>query len=473
MIALVNTNRMAPLIAPIGLDYIAGALRRAGAEAEVVDLALADDAEAELERRLAAADPQLVAVTFRNTDDCFYPSAQSFLPALQRTVASIRRLTGAPVVLGGVGFSIMPGAIVERVGAEFGIRGDGEASLPRLHRELLRRRRFEDVPGLIWRDGGVLRRNAPAWPETLRVPTERAAIDNAAYFRLGGQGGFETKRGCDRGCAYCADALAKGPSPRLRPPAEVADEVASLLRQGVDVLHTCDCEFNVPVEHAREVCRELIRRRLGERVRWYAYVTVRPFDAALAALMRRAGCVGVNFTTDSACPAMLAAYRQPHRKEDIARVVAQCKAEGIAVMLDLLLGGPGETAESLAETIGFLKRVDADAVGAALGVRVYPGTPMERMVARAERRSSGGIRRDYDGPVDLLRPTFYVSPALGDAPAALVRELIAGDVRFFEPADDTVTGGDHNYNDNTALVEAIAGGARGAYWHILRRMRGG
>jgi hypothetical protein len=115
-----------------------------------------------------------------------------------------------------------------------------------------------------------------------------------------------------------------------------------------------------------------------------------------------------------------------------------------------------------------------------------------------------GIRRRYDGPIDLLRPTFYVSPALGDHPARLARELIGGDARFFEPQDDrprraadesgaaarggasrggastggkstrsASTGGDHNYNANRSLSEAIAAGARGAYWDILRRLRCG
>lgn len=81
----------------------------------------------------------------------------------------------------------------------------------------------------------------------------------------------------------------------------------------------------------------------------------------------------------------------------------------------------------------------------------------------------------YQGPIDLVRPTFYVSPALGQRPARLVRELIAGDPRFFEPADDepevSEPGANYNYNANTALAEAIAAGARGAYWDILRRMR--
>jgi hypothetical protein len=90
--------------------------------------------------------------------------------------------------------------------------------------------------------------------------------------------------------------------------------------------------------------------------------------------------------------------------------------------------------------------------------------------------SSPGLRRHYDGPIDLVRPTFYISPALGEHPAHLVRDLIGGDRRFFPPEDDMPHAeaelqGDHNYNDNQALVDAIRAGERGAYWDILRRLR--
>jgi hypothetical protein len=88
-----------------------------------------------------------------------------------------------------------------------------------------------------------------------------------------------------------------------------------------------------------------------------------------------------------------------------------------------------------------------------------------------------GLHRRYEGRVDLLQPTFYVSPALGDRPARLVRDLIAGDPRFFEPEDESVPSGradregDYNYNENRPLAEAIAQGARGAYWDVLRNLR--
>jgi radical SAM superfamily enzyme YgiQ (UPF0313 family) len=480
MLVLVNTNRMQPLVGPIGLDYVAGAARRAGIETAVVDLALAADPAAALREHFARQDARLVGISFRNADDCFWPSARWFAPDLAQMVRTVCGLTEAPIVLGGIGLSIFAAELLAYTGADFAVRGDGERAVPALLAELGGRRRLERVPGLVWREGGAVRRNPPAWGDAADVPTARDAVDNAAYFRLGGQGGVETKRGCPRRCLYCADPLAKGAASRLRPAADVADEFASLLGQGVDVLHLCDAEFNVPRDHALAVCEELARRSLGERVRWYAYLAATPFDAPLAAAMRRAGCVGINFTGDSASDAMLATYRQPHRRDDLAAAVRLCRQNGIAVMIDLLLGGPGETPDTVRETIVFVKRIGPDCAGAALGVRVYPGTGMaEAVLAEGPPEPNPNLRRRYEGAVDFFRPTFYIARALGDRPAELVSDFVGGDKRFFEPAPEVDAGaapGDasvgYNYNDNAPLVEAIAAGARGAYWDILRRMRG-
>ena len=479
MLTLVNTNRVAPPIAPVGLDYLAGALRDARIDFDVLDLGLVDDPQAAIERHFAERRPDLVAVSFRNVDDCFWPGGAWFVPDLRATVAGIRRVCDAPIVVGGVGYSIFARPIAEYAAVDFGIQGDGEQALVRLLAEIRGPKRFDRVPGLVWRHGAAVQANPAALPRELPIAQPRDTIDNAAYFRLGGQIGIETKRGCNRRCIYCPEPRIKGSTVRLRSPVLVADEFESLLAQGVDVVHLCDSEFNLPILHARAVCEELIRRRLGERIRWYAYLTVTPFDAELARQMRRAGCVGINFTGDAASPAMLATYRQPHGADDLARTVRLCRENGIRVMVDLLFGGPGETPATVEESIRSIQRFEPDCAGAALGIRLYPQTAVETMIrAEGPWDANPNVHRRYAGPIDLLKPTFYVSADLGDEPARLVREIIGGDPRFFEPADESPsTAADaesgYNYNENRVLADAIAGGARGAYWDILSRLRTG
>jgi len=479
MLTLINTNRMVPPIGPLGLEYVAAAARRVGIEPEVLDLCLEKDPSCALRNYFASHNPKLVGLSFRNVDDCFWPSAKSFVPELTDDIRQIRNLTDAPIVLGGVGYSIFAERLVEHTGANFGIRGDGEQATTALYRAIETGKGFENVDGLVWQADDEIRSNRPAWPSQLDLETDRTAIDNRTYFQRGGQCGIETKRGCNRTCIYCAERLAKGSAIRMRPPSDVADEVESLVAQSVDVLHLCDSEFNIPREHAYAVCQELNRRRLGKKVRWYGYLAVTPFDAGLADAMRRAGCVGINFTGDSACQAMLKTYRQPHRRDDLTEAVRLCRTNKIAVMFDLMIGGPGETEQTVRETIEYVKKIDPDCAGAALGIRIYPGIEMEAIVAsEGPAEENPNILRKYEGPVDFFKPTFYISHMLGENPARLVKDIIDGDSRFFEPTEQAVgdsgepgAATDHNYNDNTELVEAIEAGERGAYWDILRKLR--
>jgi radical SAM superfamily enzyme YgiQ (UPF0313 family) len=482
MVLLVNTNRIRPPIAPVGLEHVASSLLAAGERAAILDLGLAEDWKRALRARLSGTEPELIGLSFRNSDDSFWPSATWFVPLLLDIVLEVRRLSHAPVVVGGAGFSLFPDDILAYTGADYGVAGDGEGAIEALLAALRAggprpgRDALAGVPGLVWRDGRTIRRNAPHWPPYPDIPVRRDLVDNREYLRLGAQVGLETKRGCPRRCVFCADCLAKGSASRLRPPERVADEAEALLAQGVDVIHLCDAEFNQPLGHALGVCEALSRRGLGGKFRWYAYLAVTPFLPELAAAMRRAGCLGINFTGISGSDSILEMLNQPHRVADLEAAVRISRDHGIAVMVDLLLGGPGETPATVADGIAALKRIGPDCAGAALGVRLYPGLPITDAVAREHPLDEHpGVQRRYEGPVDLVKPTFYISPALGPRPAALIRDAIAGDHRFFPPSDlkeaFVLEMRGYNYNENVPLQRAIEAGARGAYWDILRGLK--
>ncbi len=463
-VALVNTNRIRPPIAPIGLDYVAEALVAAGHEALLLDLCWEERWEDAVDRFFRDREYGLVGVTIRNTDDCSLPTRESFLPGCARIVARIRARTEAPVVLGGVGFSVMPETVLDRCGAEAGIRGDGEFAFARLAGRIGRRRSVDDLPGLLVRRDGRWRANPVSFRPLSALPAMgRGFADNRRYFREGGQAGIETKRGCPGRCAYCADPLAKGRRSRLRPPDAVADELGRLAAMGIDHVHTCDSEFNVPGAHAEAVCREIVRRGLGEKLRWYAYCAPVPFTRDLAELMRRAGCAGINFGADSGDDRMLARLGRAFRAEDVRNAVRLCREAGIAVMLDLLLGSPGETRASVARTVAMVKDAGPDRAGVAIGVRVYPGTKIAGAVARGKPRSV------LIGGEDLSAPVFFVEPAIAQALPGLVADLTRDDDRFlfFNPE---APGSNYNYNANDVLSAAIRKGHRGAYWDILRRV---
>lgn len=465
-VALVNANRIRPPIAPIGLDYIAETLSAAGHSVEVLDLCWEAEPETAVGRFFSGKEFGLVGLSIRNTDDCSFSSRESFLPGHAGITKSVREHSGAPVVLGGVGFSIMPEKILERCAADIGVWGDGEFALADLATRMEGKRDWQDVPNLILYRDGKWMRNPVSFPPLSSLPTmSRAWVDNPRYFREGGQAGFETKRGCPCLCVYCADPVAKGKTARLRPPAAVADELERLLAQGIDNVHTCDSEFNVPESHAIEVCDEIARRGLGDRLRWYAYCSPGPFSPVLAKRMRRAGCVGINFGVDSGDEGMLRRLGRDFGPEEILRAARSCREAGITVMLDLLLGSPGETKESVVRTIELVRKAGTDRAGIAVGVRVYPGTEVAGIVACGDRKDG------LTGGEDLSQPVFFLEPEVAPYLFSLLDDLTRDDARFlfFDP---TRPQSNYNYNANQVLVDAIAKGARGAYWDILRSAQG-
>ena len=473
-VLLVNPNRMRPVVAPLALEYIAQGLSEEGIGYDILDLAFSEDPRAEVDRYFSLNSPTAVGITVRNTDDCYYLSGDFVLERVKEITDEIRRCTDAPLILGGVGFSAMPEAVLRYLDADFGIVGEGEEALPQLLRALRGDGDLSEVSGLIYRAGEGFERN-PVRSIDLsgRTLSYRGAIDNLRYFREGGMAGFESKRGCDRKCIYCLDPISKGRKVRLRPPEDVADEVERLLSMGVTHFHTCDSEFNIPEHHALAVCEEFVRRGLGERIRWYAYASPRPFTDELASLMRRAGCVGVDFGVDHADEDMLERLGRDFGPEEAERAVRLCKKYGIVCMCDLLLGGPGETKESLRTTVERMRRFAPDRVGVALGVRLYPGTALADMVSEEGfTPENPNLKGKVVGNPDWLLPVFYLSEDLGEDPASYLAEVVGGDRRFFFPSPEDLRR-NYNYNDNQLLVQAIGKGYRGAFWDILRRLSEG
>ncbi len=468
-VTLLNANEMRPPVGPLALDYLAQALEEAGCQARLLDLTWELDPQAAIAAHFRDVQPTLVALTQRNSDDCYLAGRYSCVPHAQATVTLIRRHTDAPLVIGGCGFSVFPAPMLEALGADYGVVGEGEEALPQLAQALERGEDPREIAGLMCRAAGQVHFNPPRPLDLAAHPAARRAwVDNARYWREGGQGGFETKRGCAGACIFCADPVAKGRRTRLRQPQAVAEEVAHLADQGVLHLHTCDAEFNLPREHALAVCAALLERGLEERVRWWAYCAPEAFDGELAGQMRRAGCVGIDFGADHGSDEQLARLGRGHRVADLERTAEACHAVGLVFMYDLLLGAPGETREGVAQTVALMQRLEPSRVGLSLGVRLYPGTPLTERLRSRPLSGQSGLLGAVDDNSDLLQPVFYLDPAVPDL-AEYVHHLVGGDPRFLCP-DPAAEMTDYNYRENPALVEAIAQGHRGAYWDILRRV---
>ena len=107
-VLLINPNLMKPVVTPVAIDYLAQTLEEKGFVPEVLDLAFAADPREELARSFRKGEYLLIAITLRNIDDSYFPSQDFCLQRTKTLIDQIRGLTEAPLVLGGVGFSIRP-----------------------------------------------------------------------------------------------------------------------------------------------------------------------------------------------------------------------------------------------------------------------------------------------------------------------------------------------------------------------------
>ncbi len=296
-------------------------------------------------------------------------------------------------------------------------------------------------------------------------------MNHVRYLREGAMVGFESKRGCDQKCSYCADPLAKGRIVRCRNPKDVGAELADLYAQGVDHFHTCDSEFNIPEKHAIDVCKEIVTRQLHGKISWYAYASPVPFSEELACWMKRAGCRGIDFGADHGNDLMLGRLGRQHKSEDIEKTARLARKHGFSFMFDLILGGPGETRETIGETIELMKKLSPDRVGISLGIRLYRGTALAQKIIKEE--GFGEMNRNLHGVIagneKMLQPIFYLSKDLGEDIEEFMERQIQGDPRFLLGSRKNVDR-NYNYNANSRLVEAIRQGYRGAFWDILRRI---
>lgn len=239
LVLLVNPNKVHPPIAPYALDVLTTSLEAADFEVEVVDLTFhREDWKSCLSEYFGARSPVLVGVTIRNTDTVYAFEQRPFVGEHKEIITEIRRLTDAPIVGGGIGFSSMPFALVDYFGIDFGVKGPGEQIICDLADALVTGRGTDTVSGLIRNTPeGVTRVPPPALTaagrRTVAAPlpagqfedrswqVDRSGtyvrrsgaplkVDNLLYYQRGGLAGILTKNGCTYRCSHCVEPDAKG-----------------------------------------------------------------------------------------------------------------------------------------------------------------------------------------------------------------------------------------------------------------------
>jgi len=426
-ILIISTNQeRSPFpVAPLGALFVAGAAAAAGHEVDVLDLAFVRSPRRALRAALEAGNYDLIGLSIRNLDNCLFIRPVSYVDGVRRVVDEVRRLSNAPLVLGGSGFSVAPRGWLERLDVPWGVVGEGESALPALLECVAAGRSPQGVPGVICRGIAEM---APAARQDMSaaVPPAHGHCDYSRYLARGGFVGIQAKRGCPCGCIFCTYPLLEGDTCRLRAPEAVADEIEGVHRAaGAASFFFTDGVFNAPREHALGLCRELSRRRLP--LRWMAYCNAVGFDQELARTMAEAGCVGVEFGFDGATDKTLAALRKPFTSAEIRASLDAAAQAGLPCAVHLLFGGPGETVEDIRESQKFLDSCPKpNAVFASLGIRIYAGTPIEALARREGLLLDGA---------DLFEPAFYVSEGLGKDPMRALDQVARRRPEWSTPTD--------------------------------------
>jgi radical SAM superfamily enzyme YgiQ (UPF0313 family) len=388
---LISTNQVTvPYpVYPLGIAHLVGALEDAGHTATHVDL-MAHGGLAALGEHVANGSPDLVGLSLRNLDMVDSTVPDTFLADFAAVVEVVRGRSTAPVVLGGPAFSLMPEEIRERLGAEYGIAGEGESLLPWLADRVAEG--AAPPPCVL---------TGPPAPDPWRpVVYDRTAA--AYYLRRGGMLNIQTKRGCPFRCDYCSYPHLEGHRLRVREPEAVAAEVARVSRElGARYIFFTDAVFNDPAGHYLEVAEALVRA--GNRTPWCAFFRPSHLTSEAIALMKRAGLAAMELGSDAATDDTLAGL---HKGFDFAEVIATNEAARKAAVPCahfLIFGGPGEDDGTLREGLKNVECLAETVVFAFAGIRILPHTAIHRRAI-----ADGVIGRDRS----LLTPAYYFSPAI-------------------------------------------------------------
>lgn len=391
---------------PLGLAYLAGSLARNGHEVMGFDLPLNVDYEEELRRALEGFCPNIVGVSLRNLDNQRYSSPVSFLPKAHEVVRLCQQSSGAKVILGGSGFSIAPRALLDYLGADLGVVGEGETAITALAQAIQQGSDYGDIGGVLVRHPGPranARPNLTSDLDRIELPN-REVFEPRKYLQKGIALNVRAKRGCPFKCIYCTTPQIEGSEMRLRTPRKVVDELEMLKHvYGAEGFYFTDNIFNYPAEHAELLCREIVFRKLD--IRWYCIANPCSISKDLMQLMRRAGCYGLSIGNESGSPQMLKNLRKNFTVEQVSQACSWCRDSGIQYTCFLLLGGPGENRNTIDESIALMEELKPTYLSINIGIRVYPNTELAR-ISRDE-----GVVSGQDG---LLSPAFYLSCEIKD-----------------------------------------------------------
>ena len=447
---LINTPYMfseCPTI-PLGLTYIAAVLEKNGFAVEVLDLLVSKYSDEKVIRKVEDYKPDVVGA---NSVTMSFPAASKILRLVKKVDEDILTVAGGPHVT----FSDVR-TLEEAPWIDVVVRGEGEYTTL----DIVKGKDFKDIDGITYREDGEIVRNRDRKLienlDELPFPA-RHLLPLSKYMAYHSGCSLITGRGCPHRCIFCVGSKMMGRRVRLRNPKLVVDEVEEVLGYGFDEVIFEDDTFTLNHKHAFAICDEIISR--GLKFKWCANARVDTVTRELLEKMKEAGCHFIMFGTESGNQEILDTCKKRITLEEIREAVKMTKELGIGVLSSFILGLPGETKETIQQTMKF-----AEELGPFYGFHILAPFPGSEVRERANELGIVILTDDWS-KYDANRAVAhthavsaeYLNRVVGDFNRAIMREL----GRKFKMADQGLLPPEEVESLNVRRRQRLA-------WHLLK-----
>jgi anaerobic magnesium-protoporphyrin IX monomethyl ester cyclase len=363
IVLVVPLSRTHYVVPPIGLGYIATALRNHGFN----DIVILDCLKEKLgfkglQRRLARLRPAVVGFQLFSYD---------FFTVLQNIDMVKEMFQDVVVVIGGPHISAVGApSLGEIPGADFGFAGEGEPGLPLLMRRLLREEKISlpEIPGLIYRKEDLIQANQravitnldelgfPAWD--LMVPGEYPDSPQGGFYKNFPIAPISTSRGCPYLCTFCGSAVNMGKKLRFRSISMVLKEMQLLYNKyGVREFHIIDDMFNFHSQRVSDFCNGIREYRLDISYTFPNGLRLNHLDLETLRMMKNTGAYSFNVGIESGSQRILDLLKKNLTLELIEKKVNLIVEAGLEPCGFFIIGFPGEAVEDIKATIKFAKKL--------------------------------------------------------------------------------------------------------------------
>ena len=371
-IALVRPNYDSHLITPpLGLGYLSSYLKNRGHESRIIDGLNLDYSTSEILDKCAGSD--IVGI------NCL---SAYFLEVIELSRQLKKR--GFTVVIGGPHASALPEMTLEATRADYIIVGEGELTFWELIECLKHNKPTENIPGLLTKkDKKTINRQLIDDLDSLPFPDWKQI--NPRIYKKAPHGGLIksfpvapliTSRGCPFECTFCSSPFLWDRKIRFRSPQNVVDEIAYLVKEfKIKEVHFEDDNLTLKRKHVEDICNLILKRKI--KINWATPngIRVDTLDLELLRLMKRSGCYFIAFGIESGNQGILDNAKKGVNLETVRRVASLAKKAGIVTQGFFIFGLPGETEETMKETMAFAKSIPLDKAQFLL-LDILPGSEL-------------------------------------------------------------------------------------------------